>query len=206
MNLFLAPTLAGFALGGTLIIAIGAQNAFILRMGLLRQHVFTLCFICALSDALLIAIGVAGLGAFVDSNPGLLKFIAVGGGAFLLIYAFLAARRAIFPEAMKSAKQSAMPLAKAISIVLAFTFLNPHVYLDTVVLVGALAAAWPGDQRIAFAIGAMSASFVWFFALGYGARLLTPLFERQIAWRVLDAFIAVVMAALAISLLLSVFT
>jgi len=206
MNFFLTPALAGFALGGSLIIAIGAQNAFILRMGLLRQHVFILCFICALSDALLIAVGVAGLGAFVDSNPSLLKFISIGGGAFLLVYAFLAARRVFVPEAMHSPSQSAMPLAKAISIVLAFTFLNPHVYLDTVILVGALAAAWPGEQRVAFAAGAMSASFIWFFALGYGARLLAPLFERQIAWRVLDGFIALVMATLAISLLLSVLT
>jgi L-lysine exporter family protein LysE/ArgO len=200
----LSPALSGFALGGSLIIAIGAQNAFILRMGLLRQHVFILCLICALSDAFLIAIGVAGMGAFVDNNPTLLKFISIGGGLFLLIYAFLAARRAIVSEKMKPADNRSLPLPTAIGICLAFTFLNPHVYLDTVVLIGALAAAWPGDERMVFGLGAVTASFVWFFALGYGARLLRPLFENPTAWQVLDVIIAIVMAWLGISLLISI--
>ena len=201
MTSLLPPLLAGFALGGSLIIAIGAQNAFVLRMGLLRQHVFILCLICALWDAILIAIGIAGLGAFVDANPALLKFITLGGALFLLTYALLAARRAINPERMKAANDDVLPLAKAIGICLGFTFLNPHVYLDTVVLVGALAAAWKGEQRLAFGTGAVVASFVWFFALGYGARLLVPLFEKPAAWRVLDAIIAIVMAWLGLSLL-----
>ncbi len=204
MNLLL-PTLSGFALGGTLIIAIGAQNAFILRMGLLRHHVFILCFICALSDALLIAIGVAGLGSFVDANPTLLKYIAIAGGSFLLMYALLALRRAIFPNAMKSKNEKPVSLAKAIGICLALTYLNPHVYLDTVVLVGAYAASWQGELRVAFGVGAMAASFVWFFSLGYGAQLLQPVFERPLAWQVLDFVIAGVMAWLGISLLFSAF-
>lgn len=192
---------SGFMLGGSLIIAIGAQNAFILRMGLLRQHVFILCLICALSDALLIAVGVAGLGAFVDSNPGLLRFISIAGALFLFSYAFLAIRRALKPATLQHANGSGMVLGKAISVCLAFTFLNPHVYLDTVVLIGALASVWQGQVRVAFAIGAMAASFAWFFTLGYGARLLEPVFENPTAWRVLDVIIALVMSWLAFSLL-----
>ena len=197
----LPAAFSGFLLGGTLIIAIGAQNAFILRMGLLRQHVFTLCLICALSDALLIAVGVAGLGAFVDSNPGLLRFISIAGALFLFSYAILAIRRALKPSAMLQANEPGMALSKAVSICLAFTFLNPHVYLDTVVLIGTLASVYQGQFRLAFGVGAMTASFVWFFTLGYGARLLEPVFEKPIAWRVLDVIIALVMSWLAFSLL-----
>jgi L-lysine exporter family protein LysE/ArgO len=205
MTSLIPPALSGFALGGSLIIAIGAQNAFILRMGLIRHHVFVLCLICALSDAVLIAVGVAGLGAVVDTNPQLLKFISIGGGLFLMVYAIFAIRRMIFPETMESRSARSMPIIKAISICLAFTFLNPHVYLDTVVLVGALAAAWQGQERLIFAAGAISASFVWFFALGYGARLLGPLFEKQISWQILDALIAIVMAWLGISIFIGAF-
>jgi L-lysine exporter family protein LysE/ArgO len=205
MTSLIPPALSGFALGGSLIIAIGAQNAFILRMGLIRHHVFVLCLICALSDAVLIAVGVAGLGAVVDTNPQLLKFISIGGGLFLMVYAIFAIRRMIFPETMESRSARSMPIIKAISICLAFTFLNPHVYLDTVVLVGALAAAWQGQERLIFATGAISASFVWFFALGYGARLLGPLFEKQISWQILDALIAIVMAWLGISIFIGAF-
>lgn len=204
MIIFLKPLLSGVALGGSLIIAIGAQNAFILRMGLLHRHVFILCLICAFSDALLIGVGVAGLGKFVDTNPDMLKLISVAGGVFLLGYALLAVRRVLKPEAMKSANEGQISLSKAVSICLAFTFLNPHVYLDTVVLIGALASAWQGQERTAFAVGAMAASFIWFFGLGYGARLLVPIFEKPAAWRVLDAIIALVMGWLGISLLLSV--
>jgi len=202
MNILLTPFLSGLVLGGSLIIAIGSQNAFILRMGLLRSHVFILCLICSLSDAFLASVGVAGLGAFVDRNPALLTLVSLGGGLFLLAYAVLAAWRAFSPHAMRAANESAMPLGKAVGICLAFTFLNPHVYLDMVVLIGALATAWPGEQRLAFAIGAVSASFIWFFGLGYGARLLEPLFKNPMAWRILDAIIALVMAWLGISLLL----
>jgi len=205
MTSLIPPALSGFALGGSLIIAIGAQNAFILRMGLIRHHVFVLCLICALSDAVLIAVGVAGLGAVVDTNPQLLKFISIGGGLFLMVYAIFAIRRMIFPETMESRSARSMPIIKAISICLAFTFLNPHVYLGTVVLVGALAAAWQGQERLIFATGAISASFVWFFALGYGARLLGPLFEKQISWQILDALIAIVMAWLGISIFIGAF-
>jgi len=205
MNSLILPAFSGFALGGSLIIAIGAQNAFVLRMGIVRQHVFVLCLICALSDAVLIAVGVTGLGAFVDSNPKPLKFISIGGGLFLMVYSLFAVRRMIYPETMESRSASSISVVKAIGICLALTFLNPHVYLDTVVLVGALASAWQGQERLIFAAGAMSASFVWFFMLGYGARLLAPVFEKQISWRILDAIIAIVMAWLGISIFVSAF-
>lgn len=197
--------LNGFLLGASLIIAIGAQNAFILRQGLLKSHVFLLSLICALSDALLIAAGVAGLGTFVSSNPGLLRIVTIGGILFLAWYAFKAFARAAKPEALGEAQQSAMPLAKAVSACLAFTFLNPHVYLDTVVLIGSLSAQYADQQRLLFAIGAMSASFVWFFSLGYGARLLLPLFRKPKAWQVLDIIIGFVMSALALSLAATLF-
>jgi L-lysine exporter family protein LysE/ArgO len=197
--------LNGFFLGASLIIAIGAQNAFILRQGLLKSHVFILCLICALSDAVLIAAGVGGLGTLVSSHPDLLKFVTIGGVLFLAAYAIKAFRRAMHPEAMADGQGASLPLGKAVAACLAFTFLNPHVYLDTVVLVGSLSAQYPAGERLAYAIGAMSASFVWFFSLGYGARLLLPLFQKQRSWQVLDVIIGVVMAALALSLAASLF-
>lgn len=196
-----APFLSGFFLGLSLIVAIGAQNAFVLRQGLLRQHVFVLCLICALSDAVLIAAGVAGLGTLVSSSPALIKAVSLGGAAFLFAYAAVAFRRAWRPQALHAASSGGGDLRAAIAACLAFTFLNPHVYLDTVVLVGSLSARFSGGARFAYGAGAMVASFVWFFALGYGARLLQPVFARPAAWRVLDILIGLVMAAIGIGLL-----
>lgn len=203
MTALLFAALSGFALGASLIIAIGSQNAFILRMGLLRAHVFILCLICGLADALLIVLGISGMGALVNANPQLLRFIALGGALFLFGYAVLSARRAFQKEQLLADQSVKTPpaLMPAIAQCLAFTFLNPHVYLDTVVLVGAYSASYEGAARLAFATGAVCASFAWFFALGYGARLLTPLFARPLAWRILDSSIAVVMTALGIALL-----
>jgi L-lysine exporter family protein LysE/ArgO len=193
--------ISGFFLGASLIIAIGAQNAFILRQGLLRQHVFVLSLICALSDALLIAAGVAGLGALISASPQLIRLVTIGGAIFLLAYGVLALRRAFRPQVLTAAASGEGSLKLAIAACLAFTFLNPHVYLDTVLLVGSLSAGYQGAARIAYGAGAALASFVWFFGLGYGARLLQPVFARQAAWRVLDVMIAVVMTAIAIGLL-----
>jgi L-lysine exporter family protein LysE/ArgO len=201
MIAYLPSFAAGFLLGGTLIIAIGAQNAFILRMGLIRNHVFILCFVCALSDALLIVAGIAGMGAFVRDNPLLLRAIALAGAAFLFAYAAFSLRRAMAPVAMQLEGISRPPLRAALLQCLAFTFLNPHVYLDTVVLVGAYSTAHAGAAKVAFGLGAAAASFAWFFALGYGARLLAPLFSRPSAWRILDGGIAIVMTGLALALL-----
>ncbi|WP_163271585.1 LysE/ArgO family amino acid transporter [Chelativorans alearense] len=196
-----SPFLAGLFLGGSLIIAIGAQNAFILRQGLLRQHVFVLCLICSLSDAVLIAAGVAGLGTLVARSPAMIAVVTLGGAVFLFAYAVMAFRRALHPDALHAAKGGAKGLKAAVATCLAFTFLNPHVYLDTVLLVGSLSGAYRGAARTSFAAGAVAASFLWFYGLGYGARLLQPVFARPRAWRVLDSLIGLVMAALGLSLL-----
>ena len=197
----LSVAMSGALLGASLIIAIGAQNAFILRQGLLRSHVFVLCLICALSDALLIAAGVAGLGTLVSQSPTLIVAVTLGGALFLASYAVLAFRRAWRPQAMQAAGGNGLSLKAAVATCLAFTFLNPHVYLDTVLLLGSLSAAYHGPARLAYGAGAAVASFVWFFGLGYGARLLQPVFAKPAAWRVLDVIIGVVMSLLALSLL-----
>jgi len=198
-----SASLSGFALGASLIMAIGAQNAFILRQGLIRRHVFVLCLICALSDALLITAGVAGLGTIIARSPRLIVAVTVGGAVFLAAYAFMAFRRAMRPAAMVADSSQGMGLKAAVLTCLAFTFLNPHVYLDTVVLLGSLSAAFEGAERVAYGAGAVVSSFVWFFSLGYGARLLAPLFARPAAWRVLDVIIGLVMSLLAAGLLFS---
>jgi L-lysine exporter family protein LysE/ArgO len=204
MNI-LSAGLSGFVLGGSLIVAIGAQNAFILRQGLMRRHVFILCFICALSDALLIAAGVGGMGAIVSQSKALILVVTLGGAVFLGSYALLAFRRAAKPVAMVAGTPEGLSLKAAVLTCLAFTFLNPHVYLDTVLLLGSLSAKFEGSERTAYGAGAMIASFVWFFGLGYGARLLAPVFARPAAWRVLDGLIGFVMGALALGLLWSAF-
>ncbi len=168
MNI-LSAGLSGFALGGSLIVAIGAQNAFILRQGLIRVHVFLLCLICALSDAALIAAGVGGLGSVVAKSPLLIGVVTLAGSLFLGSYAVMAFRRAARPGVLVAGAPEAMALKPAILACLAFTFLNPHVYLDTVVLLGSLSAAFEGMERVAYGAGAALASFVWFFGLGYGA-------------------------------------
>ncbi|MGB3390199.1 MAG: LysE/ArgO family amino acid transporter [Pseudaminobacter sp.] len=201
MSVTLSAGLSGFLLGASLIIAIGAQNAFILRQGLLRQHVFILCLICALSDALLIMAGVAGLGTLIAQSPLLINAVTIGGALFLFCYALFAFRRAMKPEALHAAKAGGAGLKAAFAACLAFTFLNPHVYLDTVLLLGSLSARYEGAARTAYAAGAMLASFVWFFGLGYGARLLQPVFARPAAWRLFDVAIGLIMAGIGLSLL-----
>lgn len=198
----LAPFLTGFAIGGSLIIAIGAQNAFVLRQGIKREHVFAVALFCALSDAVLIALGVAGLGLLIERVPGLLAGVTVFGILFLTWYGLKAARRAAFPTAMEVGAGAPITLKAALAACAAFTFLNPHVWLDTVILVGSLAAPYSGEARWAYGIGAASASFAWFFGLAYGARVLTPLFAKPLSWRVLDAFIACIMFAIAAKLAL----
>jgi L-lysine exporter family protein LysE/ArgO len=203
----LAPAFfSGFLLGLSLIIAIGAQNAFILRQGLLRQHVFVLCLICALSDALLIAAGVAGLGALVQQSQDLLVAMTAAGAIFLIVYGARAFIRAAKPGTIEAGGKSAGGLSAAIAACLAFTFLNPHVYIDTVLLLGGLSGRYSGAARTAYGVGATLGSFAWFFALGYGARLLQPLFADPRAWRVLDIAIGLVMWWLAARLALSLVT
>lgn len=197
-----AAALTGLLTGAALIIAIGAQNAYVLRQGIRREHVLPIVAICALSDAVLIIAGVGGMGALVEAAPGLITAVKWLGAAFLIAYGLLAARRALHAEHLDAAASGGAPVPRrtAILTVLAFTWLNPHVYLDTLVFLGSVATSHAG-QRWWFAAGAAGASLLWFTGLGYGARLLAPIFARPIAWRVLDAVIAVVMIALGISLL-----
>lgn len=201
MGSALTAAAAGFGTGLSLIVAIGAQNAFVLRQGIRRQAVLTVVAVCAVSDAVLIAAGVAGVGAAVTAWPPALTLVGLIGGAFLLSYAVLAARRALRPEAMSAAGATAGSRRGALLACLAMTWLNPHVYLDTVLLLGSVAAGH-GGLRWAFGLGAMIGSVVWFSALGYGARLLSGFFARPGAWRFLDALIAVMMAAMGLTLVI----
>ena len=200
MTAILPAVLAGFVLGGSLIIAIGAQNAFVLRLGLLRQHVLAVVLFCAVSDATLILLGVAGFGEAIKAAPALLNAVTWGGGAFLLWYSVAAFRRAMMQNTLETGQGGGLTLQAALAQCAAFTWLNPHVYLDTVVLVGGISTSF-ADDRWWYALGAATASFAWFFALGYGARLLTPVFRQPIAWRVLDILIGCVMAGLAVKVL-----
>jgi len=198
-----SAALQGFLLGASLIVAIGAQNAFVLRQGLARRHVFAVATFCFVSDGLLIALGVAGVGTLVQSSPRLLFVVTLAGAAFLLAYGALALRRALHPGDLSAAGAAEARLPVALATVAALTFLNPHVYLDTVVLLGSLSARHEGEARLAFGAGAAFASALWFYGLGFGARLAAPLFARPVAWRVLDVAIALVMASIAVSLLAS---
>ena len=203
-NMF-APFLSGFLLSAALIMAIGAQNLFVLRQGLKREHVGPVVLFCGSADALLIVAGVAGVGAFLAAVPQLTLFLTIGGAAFLGWYGFKALRRMAAPETMAVASNGSISLGGAIAATAGFTFLNPHVYLDTVLLMGAAGSAQPAALRPIFVAGAVSASFTWFAALGYGARLLVPLFARPMAWRVLDAIVGIIMLSLATSLLMRTF-
>jgi L-lysine exporter family protein LysE/ArgO len=190
---------SGFVLGFSLILAIGAQNAFVLRAGLMRRHVLPLVLVCAISDAMLIAAGVAGFGALVQSYPAIVDYLRYCGAAVLLVYglrAFLSAKRG--GSAMERGEDE-NDLWISIVICLMLTWLNPHVYLDTVVLVGSLAAQ-SADPWV-FGTGAISASFVFFFSLGYGARFLSSVFQNPRAWQILDFVIALVMWSIAYGLL-----
>lgn len=192
--------LAGIATSLSLIVAIGAQNAFVLKQGLLRQHVLATCAFCALSDALLITAGVLGAGALAASAPWFLQAMRWGGVIFLVIYGARAFRAAWQGGEALRAGQGAVSLGATLAVLAALTWLNPHVWLDTVVLLGSISAGW--EDKRGFLIGAISGSFLFFFALGYGARLLAPLFARPAAWRVLDVLVGLVMWSIALGLIL----
>jgi len=192
---------AGFTLGLGLILAIGAQNAFVLRQGLRGVHVFWVCMTCALSDALLIAGGVTGFDAVAKAVPQVVPVMRWGGAAFLIIYGLLSFKAASDPAAaLEPANAGSDSLARVLVTCLALTWLNPHVYLDTVLLLGSVSTQW-GDAKIAFGSGAVVASFTFFFTLGYGAGLLRPFFARPVSWRVLEALVGCTMWAIAAKLL-----
>ncbi|BBZ35803.1 LysE/ArgO family amino acid transporter [Mycolicibacterium confluentis] len=189
----------GFLTSITLIAAIGAQNAFVLRQGIRREHVGAVVTLCAVSDLALIAIGIAGFGAVIAAHPDVVTVAKFGGAAFLVGYGLLAAKRALTPGTLTPSDVSPARLGAVLATCLALTFLNPHVYLDTVVLIGALANEHR-DARWLFGIGAAAASAVWFTTLGYGATRLSALFGRPATWRVLDGAVAVTMISLGVYL------
>ena len=190
----------GAVLSGSLFAAIGAQTAFVLRIGLQRRHVFAAVLVCALCDALLVCCGVAGAGITLERLPWLMTAITIGGAVYLVIFGITALRRAVRgTSGLQLEAGTQTPLDRVILTAMAFTLLNPQVYVDTLVLIGGIGAREP--RRLVFAAGAMSASFVWYFSLGYGARLLTPLFARPRAWHLLDTGIGVLVLAIAASLL-----
>jgi L-lysine exporter family protein LysE/ArgO len=190
----------GFVLSATLIIAIGAQNAFVLRQGLRREHVLAVVAFCALADLLLISAGVAGLAKILGSAPTLTTALTMAGTLFLLWYGLRALRRAWQPRALRAGGGARVSFRVAVAQAAAFTFLNPHVYLDTVLLMGSIGARQPADSRLWFVGGAALASGAWFTTLGFGARLLAPLFSRPRAWQVLDVLVGATMLALAAAL------
>ncbi len=196
----MTAALAGLSLGFTLIIAIGAQNAFVLRQGLLRSHVFAVTTVCFLSDALLIAAGVMGLGSLVKQSGTALQIVTLGGACFLLVYGAFALRRAFRNESMTVASDGGGNLKSAVLTCFALTWGNPHVYLDTVVLLGSLSARYSETGQVVYAAGAMAASGIWFYGLGYGAQYLAPIFAKPAAWRILDIAICAVMWGIAIKL------
>ncbi|MEP6479542.1 MAG: LysE/ArgO family amino acid transporter [Rhodoglobus sp.] len=202
----LVHALAGFGLGISLIAAIGAQNAYVLRQGIRREHVLAIVLVCALSDAVLIALGIGGVGFLVERMPVALLVVRWLGAAFLITYGALAVRRAFSRQKLDAAASgTGTSLWAAVLTCLALTWLNPHVYLDTLLLIGSVGSSHGDPGRWFFAIGAVLASFVWFAALGFGARLLKGVFAKPLAWRILDGFIAAVMFAIAAQLIVGVF-
>jgi L-lysine exporter family protein LysE/ArgO len=198
----LFPIISGFLLGGSLIVAIGAQNAFVIRQGIVGHHVFWICLFCAVCDALLIIAGVAGLGALIKSMPWFLNVMTYGGAAFLAWHGTKALMRVLRPTALSAVDEVPLSLRQALAACAGFTLLNPHVYLDTVLLVGSIANARPQGEQWSFAAGACLASFVWFFSIGYGALAARHWLSRPSVWRMIDGFIALIMFALAAKLLL----
>ena len=195
--------LDGFLLGASLIVAIGAQNAFVIRQGLLGRFVLWICLFCAVSDAILIWGGVYGLSALTNVIPLFIPFMTYGGAGFLLWFGISAFRRALRPNSIISEQRDASSLRMALLTCAGFTWLNPHVYLDTVILLGSVANARPLEERTVFALGASVASFTWFFTIGLGAMALKPWLDRPRIWQAIDGIIAAIMVMLATKLLLA---
>lgn len=196
----LIPYIQGFGTGAGLIIAIGAQNAFVLSQSIKKNNHLTVCLVCALCDAILITLGVLGTGDLVASNPMLLKPAAWGGAAFLAWYGLGSFRSAIKGGKLESEEVATTGLRSIIMLTLAITLLNPHVYLDTVVMLGSISGQYAGDARYIFGLGAITASFIWFYTLGFGGRALAPLFRKPGTWRILDTGIGITMWIIAVGL------
>ena len=204
----ISEILRGALISASLIIAIGAQNLFVLKQGLLRNHIFYVSGICFICDFVLMSIGILGVGTFISNNPFITNILAILGALFLIWYGFKAFKSAIKGTSsmqVKSQDSNNNSLVKVILATLAITLLNPHVYLDTVVIVGGIAGTLNSEQKMAFLIGAVCVSFIWFFSIGYGARLLTPLFKQKRMWVVLDCLVGLVMFYIAYRLILYVY-
>ena len=194
--------LKGFIVTISLIMAIGAQNAYILKLGLLKQYVLLAVLMCITFDFILISAGVFGLGYFIQGNQLLINSIAIFGIIFLIFYAALSFKSAFKNESLQvDGNVKTNPLKQVLSLILVFTFLNPHTYLDTILLIGGIGANIENEFKIYFLLGAVSASSVWFFSLGFGARFLIPLFKKQITWKILDISIGFLMLFIAYSLI-----
>lgn len=196
----LSTALLGFFTGLSLIVAIGAQNAFVLQQGIRRRHVLPVVLICGLTDAMLQLLGIAGIGIVIERAPVLLEIVRWGGVLFLIWYAIGAVRRALRPKALLAGESDAGSLRRTLLTCLALTYLNPHVYLDTMVLLGSIGNAQGDPERWWFAAGGAAASIIWFAALGFGARSLTRFFATPRSWQILDWCIAVVMLLIALRL------
>jgi L-lysine exporter family protein LysE/ArgO len=196
----------GFGMGGGLIVAIGAQNAFVLSQGVRRNYPLAIALVCACCDSVLILLGVSGVGAAVAANPLLGQFTVWGGALFLLWYGALACRSAWQGGSLETNGVKVTTLRAVLTTTLAITLLNPHVYLDTIVLLGGISGQFPMNQRLLFGAGAITASFIWFFSLSFAAGMLAPIFRKKSAWRVLDGVVCLTMWSIAVSLLWSKIT
>ena len=197
----LGSALEGFALSIGLILALGPQNVFVMRQGLMRSHVFAVCLACSVFDAVLITAGVLGMGSILSRIEGAEFIIAVGASIFLVSYGLLRIKSAMNPLGMTTEGEGENELAPTIAAAAAFTFLNPHVYVDTLLLIGGTSSRYFGDERLAFGIGAATASFVFFFSLGYGARSLSEVLNKPEVWRYIDLSIATIMFIIAAGIL-----
>ncbi|MBA3010263.1 MAG: LysE/ArgO family amino acid transporter [Proteobacteria bacterium] len=193
--------LTGMGTGGGLIIAIGAQNAFVLSQGVRKNHYILIPLICAVCDAILVAIGVAGVGTFIASSKLLSQVAGMGGAAFLFCYGVSSFRSAIKGAHLEANQKTETSLKAAVLTTLAVTLLNPHVYIDTILLLGSIAGQFQAPGHLVFGAGAATASFIWFFTLSLASRLLAPLFRKEHSWRILDTLVGMVMWAIAFSVL-----
>jgi L-lysine exporter family protein LysE/ArgO len=202
VKMMITPFIQGFGTGGGLIVAIGAQNAFVLSQGVRGSHHVVIALICIFCDIVLITAGVAGFGAAVSTNPSLTQWVTWGGAGFLLFYGWGSLRSAMRGGSLDTSDRAVRSLREAIITTLAVTLLNPHVYLDTVILLGGVSSQYNGENQLFFWAGAVTASTLWFICLSLGGRMLAPLFKRQISWRILDSLVCATMWTIAASLIM----
>ena len=200
--MMIAPFIQGFGAGGGLIVAIGAQNAFVLSQGVRGNHHVIIALICIFCDAVFITAGVAGIGGTVSANPALAQWVAWGGAGFLFVYGCGSLRSAIRGGILETSDRAVLSLGAAILTTLAVTLLNPHFYLDTVILLGGISSRFHGENRLLFWAGAVSASTLWFICLSLGGQMLAPIFRKQISWRILDTLVWATMWIIAASLIM----